>query len=375
MSDQVGIACTLMRGGTSRGPYFLRSDLPGDETLRDGVLLAAMGSPDHRQIDGIGGATTLTSKVAMVSPSDQPGVDVDYLFAQVSVDKALVDTAPSCGNMLAGVGPFAIEQGLVRAQDGETTVQIYNVNTRSLIEAVIQTPGGEVSYEGDAAIDGVPGTAAPIRLRFRSIAGSKTKGLLPTGKPIDVIDGVEVTCMDVAMPMVLMRASDMDKTGYETKAELDADKDLFKRMEAIRRKAGALMGLGDVADKVIPKIGLLARPRSGGAITSRYFVPHDCHAAHAVTGGICVATCAVMRGTVADGLSAAEEKSPQIIVIEHPMGQIEVELAVTGFDAGLDVEYGGTMRTARKLFSGQVFVPARLFEEKRSKVETRQAAE
>ncbi len=375
MADQVGIPCTLMRGGTSRGPYFLRSDLPSDAALRDKVLLAAMGSPDQRQIDGIGGATTLTSKVAMVSPSQQPGADVDYLFAQVSVDKAIVDTAPSCGNMLAGVGPFAIEQGLVPAQDGETTVQIYNVNTKSLIEAVIQTPGGEVTYEGDAAIDGVPGTAAPIKLRFRSIAGSKTGKLLPTGNRIDVIDGVEVTCMDVAMPMVLMRASDLGKTGYETKAELDADKDLFARMEPIRREASKLMGLGDVADKVIPKIGLLAAPRAAGAITSRYFVPHDCHAAHAVTGAICVATCAVMRGTVADGLSKVRRQSPDVIVIEHPMGQIEVELAVTGFDADLDVEYGGTLRTARKLFVGQVFVPARIFAARTMQTAARQAAE
>lgn len=375
MSDQRAIPCTLMRGGTSRGPYFLRADLPTDTALRDRVLLAAMGSPDHRQIDGIGGATTLTSKVAIVSPSEQPGADVDYLFAQVSVDKALVDTNPSCGNMLAGVGPFAIEQGLVPAQEGETLVRIYNVNTRSLIEAVILTPGGEVAYDGDTAIDGVPGTAAPIRLRFRDIAGSKTGKLLPTGRPIDVIDGVEVTCMDVAMPMVIMRAGDLGKTGYETKAELDADKALFARMEPIRRKAGLLMGLGDVADKVIPKIGLIAPPRSGGAITSRYFVPHDCHAAHAVTGGICIATCAVMRGTVADGISVVRRTSPDVIVIEHPMGRMEIELSVDGFDADMRFDYGGTIRTARKLFAGHVFVPARIFASHATATPTREAAE
>lgn len=362
MADQTAIPCIMMRGGTSRGPYFLRSDLPAEETLRDRVLLAAMGSPDHRQIDGIGGATTLTSKVAIVSPSQRPGVDVDYLFAQVSVDKALVDTNPPCGNMLSGVGPFAIERGLIKAQDGETVVRIYDINTRSVVEAIVQTPGGEVAYDGEAAIDGVPGTAAPIRLRFRDVAGGKTGKLLPTGQPKDVIGGIEATCMDAAMPVVMMRAADLGKTGYESKAELDADRALFKRMEAIRLEAAERMGIANAKDKVIPKLALLAPPRHGGSITSRYFVPHDTHAAHAVTGAICVATCAVMRGTVADGISVVRREPTEVIVIEHPAGRIDVELSVEGFEADLKLKFGGTIRTARKLFSGHIFVPNRVFQ-------------
>ena len=187
---------------------------------------------------------------------------------------------------------------MVPAEDGETRVTIYNVNTHSRIEAVIWTPEGAVAYDGDTAIDGVPGTGAPILLRFCDVAGSKTGALLPTGLPREEIDGIAVTCMDVAMPMVIMRAADLGKTGYESKAELDSDADLLARLSRIRLEAGRRMGLGDVTGKVIPKVGLIAGPRAGGTITSRYFVPHNCHAAHAVTGGLCIATCAVMEGTV-----------------------------------------------------------------------------
>jgi 2-methylaconitate cis-trans-isomerase PrpF len=317
-----------------------------------------MGSPDVRQIDGIGGADTLTSKVAMVGPSSLPGCDVDYLFAQVSVDQPIVDTAPSCGNMLAGAGPFAIEAGMVPAQDGETTVTIYNVNTDSRIEAVIQTPEGVVQYDGNCSIHGVPGTGAPILLKFLDVAGSKTGSLLPTGHPKEEIDGIAVTCMDVAMPMVIMKAADLGKTGYESKAELDADADMLNRLSHIRLEAGRRMGLGGVTDKVIPKVGLIASPRAGGSITSRYFVPHNCHAAHAVTGGICIATCAVMEGTVADGLSDVRKTSAERIIIEHPSGTLEVALSVEGFGSDLSFVYGGVVRTARRLFEGHVLVPA-----------------
>jgi len=354
----------LIRGGTSKGPYFKSTDLPEDLRLRDRVLLAAMGSPDARQIDGIGGADTLTSKVAIVGPSSVEGCDVDYLFAQVSVDRPFVDTSPSCGNMLSGVGPFAIEAGIVSAADGETTVSVYNVNTRSRIEAVIQTPGGIVEYEGDVAIDGVPGTAAPIHLKFLDVAGSKTNRLLPTGRPMDKINGIEATCMDVAMPMVIIKACDLGKTGYETTAELDADANLLKRLSDIRLEAGRRMGLGDVTDKVIPKIGLIAAPREGGTITSRYFVPHRCHAAHAVTGGLCIATCSVMKGTVADGLSRAKKTAVQQIVIEHPSGILTVELSVNGYGPDLIFVYGGVMRTARRLFEGNILVPASVWDGK-----------
>ena len=362
MTNQTVIPCVLMRGGTSKGPYFLASDLPADSATRDRVLLTVMGSPDTRQIDGIGGATPLTSKVAIVGPSERDDCDVDYLFAQVSIERPIVDTSPTCGNILVGVGPFAVEEGLVSAMDGQTTVRIHSVNTSSTVEAVVQTPGGVVAYDGDVSIDGAPGAAAPVVLRFREAAGSKTGALLPTGAAREDIDGVPVTCMDVAMPMVLMRAVDLGKSGYETKAELDKDTPLLERLQAVRREAGRRMGLGDVTDKVIPKIGFLAAPRRGGAISSRYFVPHECHAAHAVTGALCVATCAVMQGTVADGLSTVKRTPVERIVIEHPAGQLEVELSVRGHDPGLEFGYGGVVRTARRLFQGQVLVPASVWD-------------
>jgi 4-oxalomesaconate tautomerase len=285
---QTAIPCTFMRGGTSRGPFFRRADLPADEATLAQVLIAAMGAGHPLQIDGIGGGATVTSKVAMVSRSEHEWAEIDYLFAQVFVEQRLVDFSPTCGNMLSGVGPFAIEEGLVRAEDGETKVKIRSVNTGALIEAVVQTPGGKVTYDGTAAIDGVPGTAAPVVRNFRVVVGSKSGALFPTGACRDVIDGVEVTCIDVAMPMAIARAADFGLTGCETKAELDANPAFFARMEAVRREAGRRMGLGDVADKVVPKFGLLAAPRADGHVTSRYFVPDKCHPSHAVTGAVCV---------------------------------------------------------------------------------------
>ncbi len=270
---QTKIPCVIMRGGTSRGPFFNLADLPADTATRDAVLLAVMGSPHEIQVDGIGGANSVTSKVAMISKSQRPGVDVDYLFAQVEIIESRVDTKPNCGNMLVAVGPFAIDQGLVAAQNGETAVRIFNVNTQSHIEAIVQTPGGVVTYEGTASIDGVQGTAAPVGINFAGTIGSVTKKLLPTGKPLDIIDGIEVSCVDVAMPVIMMRAEAFGKTGYETASDIDADKALFKRMEAIRLKAGVLMGLGDVSKSVVPKMILLAKPRHGGLISSRFSCP------------------------------------------------------------------------------------------------------
>ncbi len=252
---QTPIPCVIMRGGTSRGPFFHLSDLPADTPTRDAVLLAVMGSPHEIQVDGIGGSHSVTSKVAMVSQSQRPSVDVDYLFAQVEINEKRVDTKPNCGNMLVAVGSFAIDQGLIPARNGETPVRIFNVNTQSVVEAIVQTPGGAVTYEGAASIDGVPGTAAPVGINFTAAIGSVKKKLLPTGKPQDVIDGVEVSCVDVAMPIVMMRAADLGKTGYETPNELDADRALMQRMEAIRRKAGALMGMSDVSKNVVPNRG------------------------------------------------------------------------------------------------------------------------
>ncbi len=246
------IPCLLMRGGTSKGPYFLADDLPPDPAARDRVLLAVMGSPHVRQIDGIGGGDSLTSKVVIVGRSARPGIDIDYLFAQIAVGEGGVDTAPNCGNMLAGVGPFAIERGLVRAADPQTTVRIFNVNTGKVIEAVIQTPGGSVTYDGDARIDGVPGHGAPIVLNFLDAAGAKTGKLLPTGQPIDLIDGIEVSCVDLSSPLVFVAAAALGKTGYETKRELDGDPELLARLEALRQRAAARWAWATCAARCCP---------------------------------------------------------------------------------------------------------------------------
>jgi 2-methylaconitate cis-trans-isomerase PrpF len=353
---QTSIPCVIMRGGTSRGPFFLLSDLPSDTGQRDKVLLAAMGSPHDYQVDGIGGARSLTSKVAMISPSKHGGADVDYLFAQVFIDKPIVDTKPNCGNMLIAVGPFAIEAGLVPARDPETTVRIYNVNTKTLVEAIVQTPGGKVTYEGNAAIDGVPGTAAPVKINFKGGIGSVTGKLLPTGRPLDVIDGVDVSCVDVAMPTVFMRAEQLGKTGHETAEELDRDKALMERMEGIRRKAGQLMGMGDVSKNVVPKIALLAAPAKGGMIAIRYFVPDACHKALAVTGTVCLASACAIPGTVASQFVKLPPAPQGVIEIEHPSGKIAIDLDADFTKAG-ELRRAALVRTARRIFEGRIFVP------------------
>ena len=360
---QVGIPAVLMRGGTSKGLYFDRADLPVDRGARDRVLLAAMGSPDPRQIDGAGGANSLTSKVAIVAPSAAPDVDVDYLFAQVLIDRAIVDLNPTCGNMLAGVGPFAIERGMVEAADGETRVRIRMVNTEGLVEAVVQTPGRRVRYDGDVAIDGVPGTGAPVMLNLMRCVGSKTGAMLPSGRPRDEIDGVPVTLIDVAMPMMVVRADSFGKTGYETPAELDADTSLFARVERMRRAAGELMGMGDVSGMVVPKVSLVAPPRSGYGVSSRYLVPNRTHQAHAATGAVCVAGAAVAPGTVASEVARIDTTSePLAVAVEHPAGRLEVSLDIRRANGGLEVVSAGLVRTARLIFDGRIHVPRDAFE-------------
>jgi len=355
------IPCVMMRGGTSRGPYLLASDLPSDPRRRDAVLLRIMGSPHPLQVDGIGGSNPLTSKVAIVSRSREPGADVDYLFAQVSVNEALVDTKPNCGNMLSGIGPFAIEAGLVKAGDPETTVRIFNVNTRTLIEAVVQTPGGAVEYEGETRIDGVAEAAAPIRLTFLDAMGAVTGKLLPTGNVVDVIDGVEVSCVDMAMPVAIMAAEALGKTGKETPAELEADRELFARMEAIRRKAGALMGMGDVSKLVVPKPVLASRPRETGGIASRYFTPHTCHRSHAATGALAVGTAAALTGSVASRYVDPAGFAGGALRIEHPAGAIPVSLELSGPPDRREVKRASLVRTARRIFEGSVLVPESAF--------------
>lgn len=355
------IPCVLMRGGTSRGPFLLAADLPVDPQRRDAVLMRIMGSPDALQLDGLGGGKSLTSKVAIVGPSREPGADVDYLFAQVKVHEARVDTRPNCGNMLSGVGPFAIEAGLVQAQHPETVVRIFNLNTRTHVEAVVQTPGGVVQYEGDTRIDGVREPAAPVKLTFLDATGSMTGSLLPTGRAIDLIEGLEVSCIDMAMPVVIVAAAALGKRGDETPEELEADRPLFERLAKVRLRAGELMGLGDVKSAVVPKPVLVSAPRHGGSITSRYFTPLTCHRSHAATGALAVATCAVLPGSVAQRFVDPALARGGAIVVEHPAGRIEVDLELSGPPDRPQVRRASLVRTARRIFEGHVVLPEALF--------------
>jgi len=361
---QTRIPCVQMRGGTSKGAYFLAADLPADPAVRDQVLLAVMGSPDVRQIDGIGGADPLTSKVAIVSPSSRPDADVDYLFAQVVVNEARVDYGQNCGNMLAGVGPYAIEQGMVPAAGEVTRVSIHMVNTGQIAVASVSTPGGHVEYDGDQRIDGVPGTAAAIPIEFRDTAGSSCGALLPTGRLQDVIDGVAVTCIDNGMPLVLLRARDLGRSGYETREELDADAELKARIEAIRLKAGPMMNLGDVAQRTVPKMCLVSPPRAGGAVNTRSFIPHRCHASIGVLGAVSVATAVALPGTVCDGVAFMPPGDSPTLGIEHPTGELSAQINLDRTGDTVSVASAALIRTARWLFDGHVHVPARVWPNK-----------
>lgn len=356
---QTAIPFLFMRGGTSRGPYLNRADLPEDlDTLAE-VLIAMVGSGHPLNIDGIGGGAAVTTKVAMLSKSDDPWADIDYFFAQVSVEDRLVDFKPTCGNILSGVGPAAIEMGLIAAQDSETPVNIHAVNTGAKVAAMVQTPGGQVSYEGTAMIDGVPGSSAPIALQFMETVGGVTGAFLPTGKLIDEVDGIAVTCMDVAMPMVIARAESFGLSGYESAAELDANGDFFARMEAVRLKAGQMMGLGDVSKSVIPKFGLIAPPRQTGTAAVRYFMPWKTHPTMAVTGAQCLASCVLTPGSVAQ-LPTPNER-PAAVVLEHASGTIDVLVDYDLSDAGFEIKSAGLVRTARKLAAGEVFVASSIW--------------
>ncbi|TDC97013.1 4-oxalomesaconate tautomerase [Actinomadura sp. 7K507] len=341
----------VMRGGTSKGAYFLAGDLPSDPAGRDDLLLRVMGTPDPRQIDGIGGAHPLTSKVAVVSPAARPGADVDYLFLQLGVDEPTVSDRQNCGNLLAGVGPFAVERGLVAAGDGRTSVRIRMVNSQSVATATFPTPGGAAGYDGETAISGVPGTAAPILLDFAETEGSSCGSLLPTGRLRDVVDGVEVTCVDNGMPVVVAAASGLGVTGYESPDELDA---LRGRVQSLRLRAGELMGLGDVAAASVPKTTLLAPPRDGGTICTRTFIPLRVHTSIGVLGAVSVATAVLMDGAV--GHDLAEFPPPGVpMSVEHPTGRLDVRVELDG----LTVRRSSIVRTARKLFDGTVFPRSR----------------
>jgi 4-oxalomesaconate tautomerase len=350
-----------MRGGTSRGPFFLESDLPDNIAQRDAVLLRVMGSPDVRQIDGMGGADPLTSKVGIVRRGRTAGVDLEFLFAQVSIKEARVDTTPNCGNMLAAVVPFGLETGLVRATGDVTTLRVLTRNTGTLSDIEVRTPGGRIEYSGEARIDGVPGTAAPINISFLETAGSVCGSLLPTGHLVDRFDGVDVTCIDNGMPVVVMAAESLGATGYETRDELNANAALKQRIESIRLQAGAAMNLGDVAKKVVPKMCLVANPAAGGQICTRTFIPHDCHSAVGVLGAVTVATAAVLPGSVANRYALVPPGNVKTLSVEHPSGEFSVVLTMNCANP-TQVLQAALLRTARLIMRGEVYVPQAIAE-------------
>ena len=354
-----------MRGGTSRGPFFDAADLPADVGLRDRVLLAVMGSPDRRQIDGLGGAHPLTSKVGIVRRGSKSGVDLDFLFAQLQPDKDTVDTTPNCGNMLAAVVPFALESGMVEPRGASSTFRVLTLNTDMQCDITVRTPDGHVEYEGDARIDGVPGTSAPVTINFLDTAGSVCSGLLPTGRVRDVIDGVAVTCIDNGMPLVMFSAADVGRTGYEDVAQLNADAGLKARVERLRIACGHAMGLGDVTGRNYPKMTLIAPPRRGGSLCTRSFIPHVCHDAIGVLAAVTVATACVLEGSVCEGVAVVPPGRVRKVSVEHPTGEFSVELETDPANPQ-NVVRAALLRTARLLMRGEVMIPASVWKGARS---------
>ena len=349
-----GVRCMVMRGGTSKGAYFVADELPDDPEARDSLLARVMGSPDPRQIDGIGGAHPLTSKVALVSPSADPDVDVDYLFLQVGVDDGSVSDRQNCGNLLAGVGQFAVERGLLAAEGTQAQVRIRMVNSDSVATASFPLDAGRPAYDGNTAISGVPGTAAEVRLDFSDTAGSACGALLPTGAISDEIDSVEGTCIDNGMPTVVMRAADLGIGGDEAPQALEADRPFRERLESIRLQAGKLMNLGDVGTATVPKMTLVSAPRAGGSICTRTFIPHRCHDAIGVLGAVSVATALRLPGGVGrEFLQPGDDAD--LVEIEHPTGTFAARVEIEDGPEGPSVGRSGIVRTARKLFDGVVF--------------------
>lgn len=364
MIAQTAIPFLFMRGGTSRGPYLRRDDLPEDEKSLSEVLVHILGSGHPLNIDGIGGGSAVTTKVAMLTVSEDSWADVDYFFGQVSVEDRLVDYQPTCGNILSAIGPAALEMGMVEPKEGVTEIKILAVNTGAKVIAKVLTPGGSIAYEGDVSIDGVPGTAAPVELQFLDVVGGITGSFLPTGNLTDAVQGITLTCMDVAMPVAMARATEFGLTGYETAEDLNDNKDFFNRMEAIRLEAGELMGMGDVKESVTPKFAILAEPRDGGAISARYFMPWKCHPSMAVTGAQCIASCLLTPGTVADGLTVLPDEIPAKMVLEHPLGSIDVIVDYKIDQNEFTLNSAGLVRTARKLAKGEVFIPGTVWQGK-----------
>lgn len=354
--DSHSIAATYMRGGTSKGPFFDLRDLPKDIVQRDKIILKVMGSPDPKQIDGLGAVETVTSKVVMAEPSKRKGIDVDYLFAQVDITSPTVDTSPPCGNMMAGVGPFAIERGWVKATVPTTTVMVYNINTNSVIEEIVQTPNGKVVYEGNMKIDGVPGTAAPVIMNLFDQVGGKTGKLFPTGNKKEIINGISCSILDAGSVMMLVNASDFGIEGDEKDDFFANSPELMDKLEKMRLEAGLRAGMGDVSNSVLPKIGILSKPRTeGNNITSRYLTPKTLHQSHAVTGAICIATALKIKGTIASEIGITNNQPTEMIIIEHPSGVIEVNLEIETVNGEINVKKAGMIRTVRKIMDGRVF--------------------
>ena len=349
----VSIPCTLMRGGTSRGVFFNAADIPADAAQRDRVLIAALGSPHPLQVDGVGGGNPLTSKVAIIGPSSDPRADVDYLFAQVSPELTTVDTNATCGNILSAVGPFAVEEGIVKPGSPTTQIRIRNTNSGTITLATLETPGGRLRYDGEERMTGRIGPAAPIRLSILNAAGALTGALLPTGRAKESIGGVDVSLVDFAIPVMIVDARQFGLAGDETAEQIDSNRTLFETVEAIRLEAGRRMGLGDVSQSVVPKVALVSPQRKGGTITSRYLMPWRCHLTHAVTGGLCLAAAIGIEGSVANAIVSRQDAERHVVTIEHPTGSLEVECEGAGSEFMTSVT-----RTARLLFRGHVYIPA-----------------
>lgn len=359
MGKQKAIPCCLMRGGTSKGPFFLEEDLPYDIDLRDKVLLAAVGSPDERQIDGVGGAHPLTSKVGIVSKSNKDGIDIEFLFAQLQPNSDKVDTKPNCGNMLAAAVPFALEKNLIKAKGKTSTYRVLTRNTGMLSDITVNTPNGYMDYEGNAKIDGVPKTASPIKISFLDMAGSIAGSLLPTGRVLDIVEGVNVTCIDNGMPVVIMRAEDMGVTGYERPDELNNNQQLKTKLEKIRLEASKLMGLGDTKDKNYPKMCMISKPVMGGAVNTRCFIPHVCHEAIGVLAAVSIATACALPDSIGQDITQMASGLIKNVSVEHPSGEFTMEITLDGKN---NVISASLVRTARLLIAGEVMVPAALFD-------------
>ena len=344
-----------MRGGTSKGPFFDLRDLPSDEQELAEVLLRIMGSPDSKQIDGLGGAKTVTSKVVMVQPSDRPDVDVDYLFAQVFIAEGIVDFKPTCGNMMSGVGPFAIEKGWVKPSNKSTAVQVYNINTKSHAEMIVQTPGGDLAYNGDFRIDGVPGSGSPIVMRMRGIEGGATGRLFPTGNVIDDVRGMQLTMFDAGNLMIHLRASDFGLTGNEVGNYFESQREIMEEIENIRLEIARRAGMGDVSNSVLPKVGLLSAPKNDGHLRSLYFTPKTFHPTHAISGAVCVMASSRCQGTIAAQLIPEQFIKEEKAILEHQSGIIPVDLKTSGQGKDFKIHFAGTYRTARKIMEGKVF--------------------